>query len=74
MNVIPGWLWLALLLATVVMMPAMMRRWRSLRGGRKGAGARHGVFDALYTVISRLWLPAVVLAVPVVYVVRLLLF
>ena len=73
MNVIPGWFALALVLATVVMMPAMMRRWHSMRGGRKGATA-HSLFDALYTVISRLWLPAAALAIPIVYVVRLLVF
>jgi hypothetical protein len=73
MSVVPGWLWLAFALTTVVMMPAMVRRWRSMRGGRAGGGT-HSVFDALYTVISRLWLPAAVAVVPVVYVVRLLFF
>lgn len=73
MNVIPGWFALALLLATVVMMPAIARRWHSMRGGRKG-GPPHGLFDTFYTVVSRLWLPAAALAIPLVYVVRLLLF
>ena len=72
MNVVPGWFWLGLILATVVMLPGMLRRWHSMRGGR--AGGTHSVFDALYIVISRMWLPAAVVAVPVVYVARLLFF
>jgi hypothetical protein len=73
MNVVPGWFWLALLLATLVMAPAMIRRWHSMRGGRKGR-TPHGLFETFYTVASRLWLPAAAIAVPLVYVARLLLF
>jgi hypothetical protein len=72
MSVVPAWLWLAFALTTLVMMPAMVRRWQSMRGGR--AGGTHSLFDALYTVISRLWLPAAAVVVPAVYVVRLLFF
>lgn len=70
MNVIPGWFWLAMLLTTVVMMPAMVRRWQSLRGGR--VSAAHGLLEALYLVVSRLWLPGAVVMVPLVFVLRLL--
>lgn len=73
MNIVPGWFALALLIATVVMSPAMIRRWHSLRGGRKG-GPPRSLFDTLYTVIAHLWLPAAALAIPLVYVARLLLF
>ena len=71
MNVVPGWFWLALALATLVMMPSMVGRWRLMRGGRS---AKSGLFDTLYTIISHIWLPAAVLAVPAVYVFRLLFF
>lgn len=73
MNVIPGWFALSLLIATGVMLPAMMRRWHSMRGGRKG-GPPHSVIETFSTVITHLWLPAAALAVPLVYVVRLLAF
>jgi hypothetical protein len=72
MSVVPGWLWLAFAVTTLVMMPAMVRRWQAMRGGR--AGGTHSLFDALYTIMSRLWLPAAVVVVPAVYVIRLLFF
>lgn len=70
-DVVPLWFWIAVLLATAVMGPTMLQRWRSLRAIRVD---RPTVFDALYLIVSRLWLPAVAVAVPAVYVFRLLVF
>ncbi|MCK6453847.1 MAG: hypothetical protein L6R19_23780 [Alphaproteobacteria bacterium] len=70
-DVVPLWFWIAVLLATLAMGPTMVQRWRSLRAIRID---RPTTFDALYLIVSRLWLPAVALAVPAVYVIRLLVF
>jgi hypothetical protein len=71
-DVIPLWFWIALLLATLAMGPTMLQRWRTLRAVR-GAG-RPSAFDAFYMIASRIWLPAVAVAIPAVYVLRLLIF
>jgi len=70
-NVVPLWFWIAMLLATLAMAPTMVQRWRTLRAIRVD---RPTAFDAFYMIVSRIWLPAVAVAVPAVYVIRLLTF
>ncbi len=70
-DVVPLWFWIAVLLATLAMAPTMRQRWRTLRAIRVN---RPTAFDATYMNVSRIWLPAVAIAVPAVYVVRLLVF
>ena len=71
LEVVPPWFWFALLLATATTMPAMVRRWRTLRSIRI---ERPTWFDVFFLIVSRIWLPALAVAVPVVYVIRLLAF
>jgi hypothetical protein len=70
-DIVPLWFWVAVLLATLAMAPTMTQRWRTLRAIRMD---RPTPFDAFYLIVSRIWLPAVAIAVPAVYVVRMLAF
>ena len=70
-DVVPLWFWIAMLLATVAMWPTMAQRWRVLRAINVARPTR---FDAFFMVVSRIWLPAVAVAIPVVYVLRMLIF